>query len=100
MEETPPMTIHLPQELERYIHEQVLRGELASTDEALTEAVRLLQQREPVPPPTGARGTPERTARQLEDFERLCRKLDSMPLESANDDGFSNRDHDRILYGK
>jgi putative addiction module CopG family antidote len=95
------MTIHLPQELERYIHDQVLRGEFASADEALTEAVRLLQRRAPEQVATAAaRGTADRAARQLEELDRLCRRLDSMPVAPTNDDGLSNRDHDRILYGK
>ena len=95
------MTIHLPQELERFIHEQVIRGEFASADEALTEAVRLLQRREPGPATTVAPGeTHDRTARQLENLERLARKLDSLPVASADTDGLTNRDHDRILYGK
>jgi Arc/MetJ-type ribon-helix-helix transcriptional regulator len=95
------MTIHLPQELERYIHDQVVRGEFASADEALTEAVRLLQQRGPDQVPmTEARGTADRATRQREGLDRLCRRLDSMPIAPADDDGLSNRDHDRILYGK
>jgi putative addiction module CopG family antidote len=39
------MTIHLPEELERYILGQVQTGRFASADDAIAEAVRLLQQR-------------------------------------------------------
>src|SRR5262245_38830927 len=98
MEETLSMTIHLPQELERFIHETVLRGEFASADEALTEAVRLLQRRESGPAATAVPA--DRTARQLENLGGLLRKLDSMPVASAAADGLTNRDHDRILYGQ
>jgi Arc/MetJ-type ribon-helix-helix transcriptional regulator len=95
------MTIHLPGELERYIREEVVRGEFASADEALTEAVRLLQQRGPDRvPTTEARGTADRATRQREELGRLFRRLDSMPIAPADDDGLSNRDHDSILYGK
>ena len=38
------MTIHLPEDLERYVQSQVQSGYFASEDEAITEAVRLLRQ--------------------------------------------------------
>lgn len=38
------MTIHLPEDLERYVRSQVQSGQFASEDEAITEAVRLLRQ--------------------------------------------------------
>src|ERR1700730_12539613 len=38
------MTIHLPEDLECYVHSQVQSGRFASEDEAITEAVRLLRQ--------------------------------------------------------
>lgn len=48
------MTIHLPEDLERYVRSQVQSGCFASEDEAITEAVRLLRQlrpaRAPAPP--------------------------------------------------
>lgn len=37
------MTIHLPEDLERYVQMKVRSGRFASTDEALGEAVRLLR---------------------------------------------------------
>jgi putative addiction module CopG family antidote len=40
------MTIHLPEDLERYLQTQVQTGRFASENEAIAEAVRLLQQRE------------------------------------------------------
>jgi antitoxin ParD1/3/4 len=42
------MTFHLPEELERFVQAKVQSGRFASTDEAMTEAVRLLQEREEV----------------------------------------------------
>jgi putative addiction module CopG family antidote len=41
------MTIHLTQELESFVQAKVQSGRFASEDEAITEAVRLLRQREP-----------------------------------------------------
>jgi putative addiction module CopG family antidote len=43
------MTIHLPDDLERYVQSQVQCGRFASQDEAITEAVRLLRQRSQQP---------------------------------------------------
>ncbi|HYV35988.1 MAG TPA: hypothetical protein VE988_09820 [Gemmataceae bacterium] len=39
------MTIHLPEDLERYIAHAVLSGQFASEQDAITEAVRLLRER-------------------------------------------------------
>jgi putative addiction module CopG family antidote len=38
------MTIHLPEDLERYLQSQVQCGNFASEDEAIIEAVRLLRE--------------------------------------------------------
>lgn len=40
------MTTHLPEDLERFVHAKVKSGRFTSADQAITEAVRLLQQRE------------------------------------------------------
>ncbi|SIN98565.1 putative addiction module antidote protein, CC2985 family [Singulisphaera sp. GP187] len=39
------MMIHLPEDLESYLQVEVQNGRFASTDEAISEAVRLLRQR-------------------------------------------------------
>jgi Arc/MetJ-type ribon-helix-helix transcriptional regulator len=38
------MTIHLPEDLERYLQDEVQGGGFASPDEAIIEALRLLRQ--------------------------------------------------------
>ena len=40
------MNTHLPEDLERFVHAKVKSGRFTSSDEAITEAVRLLRQRE------------------------------------------------------
>lgn len=40
------MTIHLPEDLERYVQMKIASGRFASEDEAIGEAVRLLRQKE------------------------------------------------------
>lgn len=40
------MTTHLPSDLEQFVKAKVKSGRFASSDEAITEAVRLLRQRE------------------------------------------------------
>jgi len=37
------MTIHLPEDLERFVQEKVQSGRFASEDDAISEAVRLLR---------------------------------------------------------
>ncbi len=40
---------------------------------------------------------PERIRRQYENRIRLIEQMEALPSVS-NDDGFSNRDHDKVLY--
>jgi len=58
------MTIQLPEDLRGYIQATVLRGRFASEDEAIAEAVRLLEQRE------GDAGPSTKTPLTEEEFER------------------------------
>ena len=44
------MTIHLPEDLERYVQMKIRGGRFASEDEAIGEAVRLLRQKEEAGP--------------------------------------------------
>jgi len=39
------MTIHLPEDLERYVQAEVQKGHFTSEEDAITQALRLLQQR-------------------------------------------------------
>lgn len=41
------MTIHLPEDLERYLQSEVQSGGFGSPDEAITEALRLLRRKKP-----------------------------------------------------
>ena len=45
------MTIHLPEDAERYVHSQVQSGRFGSPDEMIAEAVRRLREAEQEPPP-------------------------------------------------
>jgi predicted DNA-binding antitoxin AbrB/MazE fold protein len=42
--------------------------------------------------------TPEQLARQQKAIEELIAEIEALPPEGP-DDGFSGRDHDKILYG-
>jgi len=66
-------------------------GKFSSVDEVIDEALSLVEKR--------YLQADERTGQQLENLRRLGRKLDAMPV-AAVADGLTNRDHDRILYGK
>jgi predicted DNA-binding antitoxin AbrB/MazE fold protein len=50
----------------------------------------------PVEPP--AELSPEELARQAAAIEEMLAEIESLPVEGP-DDGFSGRDHDKILYG-
>jgi putative addiction module CopG family antidote len=47
--ENPHMTIHLPEDLERFIQAEIRSGHFASEDDVIAEAVRLLVRRQSAP---------------------------------------------------
>jgi Arc/MetJ-type ribon-helix-helix transcriptional regulator len=51
------MTIHLPEDLERFVQAQVHDGRFESADDAIAEAVRLLRQRAPTSGTRAAKGS-------------------------------------------
>jgi Arc/MetJ-type ribon-helix-helix transcriptional regulator len=100
------MTIHLSGQREKVVLSLLQSGKFASSDAVIDEALRLVEERYQEPDnETGAAGDNtgngplDRTARQLANLRRLGQKLDTMPT-AAVADGLSNRDHDRMLYGK
>lgn len=97
------MTIHLSGQREQEILSLLQGGKFASADEVIDEGLRLVRQRyqesgtkEPV---SMGGDSFDRAGQQRENLKRLGRKLEAMPV-AAIDDGLSNRDHDRILYGQ
>ncbi len=67
-------------------------GKFTSAEEMIDEALRLVEERY-----QGAEDAADRTARQLDNLQRLGRsRLDAMPVTTVTD-GLSNRDHDRML---
>jgi Arc/MetJ-type ribon-helix-helix transcriptional regulator len=100
------MTIHLSQDREQMILSLLRAGKFASADEVIDEALRLVEKRYQVTEESkesaiGSKKTDsfDQTAQQLANLRSLNQKLDSMPT-AAIVDGLSNRDHDRMLYGK
>jgi Arc/MetJ-type ribon-helix-helix transcriptional regulator len=100
------MTIHLSGQRKQLILSLVQAGKFASSDEVLGEALRLVEERYQEPGEARERAvcspahiSADRTAQQLGALDKLVQKLDAMPT-SVIADGLSNRDHDRILYGK
>jgi len=77
------MTIHLPQDLEIYIRDQVTSGLFASPDEAIAEAVRLFRRQQPASSASKIL-TPEDVDRQLLARGLLSRLPD--PAEDVDDE--------------
>lgn len=88
------MTIHLPEDLGNSLRGMVRSGRFASLDDATAEAVRQFL-REAGP----ERDEAEHARRQLDNLKKLCDQLEVMPV-AAPTEGFSNRDHDQVLYGR
>ena len=99
------MTINLSGQREELILSLMRSGNFASADQVIDEALRLVGQRyqasgESKDSAVGeVNESADRTGQQLDNLERLSRKLDAMPTTAVTD-GLSNRDHDRILYGQ
>jgi Arc/MetJ-type ribon-helix-helix transcriptional regulator len=100
------MTIHLSGHGEQVILALLRAGKFASSDEVIDEALRLVGERYQVPDEAkksvAAKVVDEsldRTAQQLANLRRLGQKVDAIPTVAVAD-GLSNRDHDRMLYGK
>jgi Arc/MetJ-type ribon-helix-helix transcriptional regulator len=100
------MTIHLSGHGEQLVLSLLQAGKFASSEDLIDEALRLVEERYQEPRQANewavrgnAQMSADRTARQLASLNELAQKLDAMPA-SAIADGLSNRDHDRILYGK
>jgi putative addiction module CopG family antidote len=92
------MTIHLPEDLERYVQMKVRSGRFASQDEAIGEAVRLLPQKEDGGPQKG-NDAPEVAAAPGEAVPAWKRVLDIMGkvpdavLDRIPSDGSEQLDH-------
>ena len=87
------MTIHLPEELDNFIRVQVQSGRFRSEDEAISEAVRLLRQRE------GVELLPE-TAAPVPAWKRVLEIMQDVPEEVFDQvpaDSSAQLDH--YLYG-
>ncbi len=90
------MTIHLPEDLERYIQANVQSGRFASERDAITEAVRLLRLTEDGPAPKTAPEIPPATPA----WQRVLHIMGSVPdsvFDRIPADGSSQLDH--YVYG-
>jgi putative addiction module CopG family antidote len=89
------MTIQLPEDLERFLQEKVLSGRFASEQDAITEALKILQESE------------EKITRQVDPtddnlppWQRIQQIMESVPDEVFDripTDG--SEQHDHYLYG-
>jgi Arc/MetJ-type ribon-helix-helix transcriptional regulator len=66
------MTVHLPEDLERFVRNEVACGHFASEDDAISEAVRLLWQRRQPIPSSSKPLTEEEFEQRLRDFGLLA----------------------------
>jgi Arc/MetJ-type ribon-helix-helix transcriptional regulator len=84
------MDIHLSKEAARYIKAQLDAGRYRTPDELVADLLRQQEERE----------DSERRLweRQRQALLGLRDELSALP-SSLPDDGLTNRDHDRILYG-
>jgi Arc/MetJ-type ribon-helix-helix transcriptional regulator len=100
------MTIHLSGHREQVVLSLLQSGKFASSEAVIDEALRLVEEQYQEhgnaagsPGDNTGNGALDRTARQLANLRRLGETVDGMPM-AAITDGLSNRDHDRMLYGK
>lgn len=89
----------LPADLEIFIREAIASGHYQSEDELVTEALRLLKAQKARTNGDTNQGETSQSDAQLSALRELVREFKALPLESS-DDGFSVRDHDKLLYGE
>jgi Arc/MetJ-type ribon-helix-helix transcriptional regulator len=89
----------LPSDVAIFVQEEIASGHYQSEEELVTAALRLLKTRKTR---TNGDTNQEETSQsdaQLSALRELVREFEALPLESP-DDGFSVRDHDKLLYGE
>ena len=95
------MQIHLPASLERSLLVGVQRGQFASVDDAIAEAVRLLLQKFPSEAGPQLTGSDEPTAPGhkpiWEVFEEITASIPEEEWAKLPDDGAEQHDH--YIYG-
>jgi putative addiction module CopG family antidote len=96
------MTIHLPEDLERYVQMKIRSGRFASEDEAIGEAVRLLRQKEEAePPPSGdARKAADAGSAAVPAWKRVLDIMGKVPDEVFDQmPADSSQQLDHYIYG-
>ena len=69
------MTIHLPPELERFVHDQIVAGRYRSEDDVIRDALEQLRSQTPLPRPgTGSIGAMRDDADLLEQVTQDIRE--------------------------
>jgi len=93
------MTIHLPEEVERSIRDEVTSGRFSSTDEAIAAAWRAFQQHEPTTPnePASGQEAPRRRNPIWERAEEIRRGVPDEEWAKLPADGAEQLDH--YIYG-
>lgn len=89
----------LPADLEMFVRQEIASGKYQSEDELVTEALRQLKDRKEQASEKENGAETSQVNAQLVALHDLVREFESLPLEGP-DDGFSVRDHDKILYGE
>jgi putative addiction module CopG family antidote len=89
----------LPSDLETFVQEEIASGKYQSEDELVTEALRLLKKHKELVNGNSDREETSQSNAQLAALRELVRECESLPIEGP-DDGFSVRDHDKLLYGE
>jgi len=69
------MTIHLPEHLERYVHDQVMAGRFRSEDDVILDALERHRQTQPLP--AKAESQPDLTLEEIGDQELQRRLLEA-----------------------
>jgi Arc/MetJ-type ribon-helix-helix transcriptional regulator len=89
----------LPSDLAIFIQDEIASGNYQSEEELVTEALRLLKAQKTRTNGDTNQGETSQSDAQLSTLRELVREFEALPLESP-DDGFSVRNHDKLLYGE
>ena len=90
------MTVHLPEDLERYVQAKVQSGRFASEEDAVTQALRQLQREDEASAPNG--DLQSSTVTPV--WERIVQIMSKVPdsvIDQMPTDGAAQLDH--YIYG-
>ncbi len=89
----------LPADLEQFVQQEIADGRFASVEEVVSAALRMMCEHQSQTNGQASQLSVRQSDPKLATLKELVRELEALPV-ARPDDGFSVRDHDKLLYGQ